>query len=166
MMAVSPQFRTSQNQAASVVRPAHWPIVSCDRVRYDHNISRSIACTSHHTTISGGVMYPMYPCKLMYSCTSCLFTPHFDLVYNLEAASEHSCFCTDIYCPSIIYTQYTHNLLTMTSTPMEELNNYNSKWVSFHIRDHLKDGEITVQNTVIEGYRSLPGFIRHHISLY
>lgn len=45
----------------------------------------------------------------------------------------------------------------MTSTPMEEMNNYNSQWVSFHIRDHLKDGEITVQNTVIEGYRSLPG---------
>lgn len=38
----------------------------------------------------------------------------------------------------------------------EELNNYNSQWVSFHIRDHLKDGEITVQNTVIEGYGSPP----------
>lgn len=43
------------------------------------------------------------------------------------------------------------------TTNMEDLDNYNSQWVSFHIRDHLKDGEITVQNTVIEGYRSLPG---------
>ena len=42
------------------------------------------------------------------------------------------------------------------TTNMEDLDNYNSQWVSFHIRDHLKDGEITVQNTVIEGYRSLP----------
>ncbi|KAJ5175315.1 Terrelysin [Penicillium canariense] len=31
------------------------------------------------------------------------------------------------------------------------MDNYNSQWVSLHIRDHLKDGEITVQNTVIEG---------------
>lgn len=34
---------------------------------------------------------------------------------------------------------------------MEELNKYNSQWVSFHIRDHLKDGQLMVQNTVIEG---------------
>jgi hypothetical protein len=43
--------------------------------------------------------------------------------------------------------------------PEEDLTNYNSQWVSFHIRDHLKDGEIKVQHTVIEGYRSLiPGY--------
>ncbi|KAJ5087946.1 hypothetical protein N7456_011562 [Penicillium angulare] len=30
------------------------------------------------------------------------------------------------------------------------MDKYNSQWVSFHIRDHLKD-EVTVQNTVIEG---------------
>ncbi|KAJ5389515.1 Terrelysin [Penicillium cataractarum] len=41
--------------------------------------------------------------------------------------------------------------MSNTTGPEEELNNYNSQWVSFHIRDHLKDGEITVQNTVIEG---------------
>jgi hypothetical protein len=46
--------------------------------------------------------------------------------------------------------------------PEEELNKYNSQWVSFHIRDHLKDGEITVQNTVIEGYHSLSQGIGHH----
>lgn len=45
------------------------------------------------------------------------------------------------------------------TTNMEDLDNYHSQWVSFHIRDHLKDGEITVQNTVIEGYRSLPGVV-------
>ncbi|KAJ5578745.1 uncharacterized protein N7459_007709 [Penicillium hispanicum] len=28
---------------------------------------------------------------------------------------------------------------------------YGTQWVSFHIRDHLNDGEVTVQNTVIEG---------------
>lgn len=33
----------------------------------------------------------------------------------------------------------------------EELTKYNSQWVSFHIRDHLKDGQVLVQNTVIEG---------------
>lgn len=32
------------------------------------------------------------------------------------------------------------------------MDKYNSQWVSFHIRDRLKDGEVTVQNTVIEGY--------------
>ncbi|KAJ5621605.1 hypothetical protein N7528_006388 [Penicillium herquei] len=31
------------------------------------------------------------------------------------------------------------------------MDKHNSQWVSFHIRDHLKDGEVTVQNTVIEG---------------
>ncbi|BAE65937.1 aegerolysin type hemolysin [Aspergillus flavus] len=31
-----------------------------------------------------------------------------------------------------------------------DLNKYNSKWVEFHIRDHLKDGEISVRHTVIE----------------
>ncbi|KAJ5379328.1 hypothetical protein N7509_012447 [Penicillium cosmopolitanum] len=30
------------------------------------------------------------------------------------------------------------------------MDKHNSQWVSFHIRDHLKDGEVTVQNTVIE----------------
>lgn len=35
---------------------------------------------------------------------------------------------------------------------MEDLTKYNSQWVEFHIRDHIKDGEILVQNTVIEGY--------------
>ncbi|KAJ5184530.1 Aegerolysin [Penicillium cf. griseofulvum] len=34
---------------------------------------------------------------------------------------------------------------------MENMDKYNSRWVSFHIRDHIKDGEILVQNTVIEG---------------
>ncbi|KGO70486.1 Aegerolysin [Penicillium italicum] len=34
---------------------------------------------------------------------------------------------------------------------MDNMDKYNSKWVSFHIRDHIKDGEILVQNTVIEG---------------
>jgi hypothetical protein len=35
---------------------------------------------------------------------------------------------------------------------MNNFNNYNSQWVSFHIRDHLEDGEISVHHTVIEGY--------------
>ncbi|CAI7622592.1 unnamed protein product [Penicillium glandicola] len=30
------------------------------------------------------------------------------------------------------------------------MDKYNSQWVEFHIRDHIKDGEILVQNTVIE----------------
>ncbi|CAI7570252.1 hypothetical protein PCG10_010662 [Penicillium crustosum] len=34
---------------------------------------------------------------------------------------------------------------------MDNMDKYNSQWVSFHIRDHIKDGEILVQNTVIEG---------------
>ncbi|KAJ5681605.1 aegerolysin type hemolysin [Penicillium maclennaniae] len=33
---------------------------------------------------------------------------------------------------------------------MNDFNNYNSQWVSFHIRDHLKD-EVSVHHTVIEG---------------
>lgn len=33
-----------------------------------------------------------------------------------------------------------------------DMNKYNSKWVEFHIRDHLKDGEISVRHTVIEEY--------------
>ncbi|KAJ5223436.1 Aegerolysin [Penicillium chermesinum] len=33
----------------------------------------------------------------------------------------------------------------------ELLDKYNSQWVSFHIRDHLKDGQVLIQNTVIEG---------------
>ncbi|KAE8146045.1 aegerolysin type hemolysin [Aspergillus avenaceus] len=32
-----------------------------------------------------------------------------------------------------------------------DLNNYNSQWVNFHIRDHLQNGEISVRHTVIEG---------------
>ncbi|KAJ5093760.1 hypothetical protein N7456_009621 [Penicillium angulare] len=31
------------------------------------------------------------------------------------------------------------------------MDKYNSNWVSFHIRDHLKDGEVLIQHTVIEG---------------
>ncbi|KAJ5226906.1 uncharacterized protein N7469_006912 [Penicillium citrinum] len=31
------------------------------------------------------------------------------------------------------------------------MDKHNSQWVAFHIRDHLDDGEVTVQNTVIEG---------------
>ncbi|KAJ5668894.1 hypothetical protein N7462_009964 [Penicillium macrosclerotiorum] len=31
------------------------------------------------------------------------------------------------------------------------MDKYNSQWVSFHIRDHLENGEVLVQNTVIEG---------------
>ncbi|KAJ5302325.1 hypothetical protein PENANT_c008G01749 [Penicillium antarcticum] len=31
------------------------------------------------------------------------------------------------------------------------MNNYNSQWVSFHIRGHLDKGDVLVQNTVIEG---------------
>ncbi|OJJ42219.1 hypothetical protein ASPZODRAFT_137411 [Penicilliopsis zonata CBS 506.65] len=31
------------------------------------------------------------------------------------------------------------------------MDKYNSQWVSIHIRDHLKDGEVLVQHTVIEG---------------
>jgi hypothetical protein len=34
---------------------------------------------------------------------------------------------------------------------MNDFNNYNSQWVSFHIRDHLED-EVSVHHTVIEGY--------------
>ncbi|KAJ5171972.1 aegerolysin type hemolysin [Penicillium capsulatum] len=34
---------------------------------------------------------------------------------------------------------------------MDTLDNYNSQWVSFHIRDHLEKGEISVRHTVIEG---------------
>ncbi|KAJ6152423.1 hypothetical protein N7497_006742 [Penicillium chrysogenum] len=30
---------------------------------------------------------------------------------------------------------------------MDNMDKYNSQWVSFHIRDHIKDGEILVQNT-------------------
>ncbi|KAJ5576793.1 hypothetical protein N7535_003719 [Penicillium sp. DV-2018c] len=30
------------------------------------------------------------------------------------------------------------------------MNNYNSQWVSFHIRGHLDKGEVLIQNTVIE----------------
>jgi len=32
------------------------------------------------------------------------------------------------------------------------MDNYNSHWVSFHIRDYLQDGEVSVHHTVIEGY--------------
>lgn len=32
------------------------------------------------------------------------------------------------------------------------MDNYNSQWVSFHIRDRLEKGEISVRHTVIEGY--------------
>ncbi|KAJ5908364.1 hypothetical protein N7495_001046 [Penicillium taxi] len=32
-----------------------------------------------------------------------------------------------------------------------DMDNYNSQWVSFHIRDHLGEGKILVQNTIIEG---------------
>ncbi|CAG8187432.1 unnamed protein product [Penicillium olsonii] len=32
-----------------------------------------------------------------------------------------------------------------------DMNNYNSQWVSFHIRGHLEKGDVLVQNTVIEG---------------
>ncbi|PWY92205.1 hypothetical protein BO70DRAFT_357342 [Aspergillus heteromorphus CBS 117.55] len=31
------------------------------------------------------------------------------------------------------------------------MDNYNSSWVSFHIRDHLESGEISVRHCVIEG---------------
>ncbi|KAJ5960799.1 uncharacterized protein N7479_007949 [Penicillium vulpinum] len=34
---------------------------------------------------------------------------------------------------------------------MDTIDKYNTKWVQFHIRDHIKDGQILVQNTVIEG---------------
>ncbi|KAJ5325237.1 hypothetical protein N7541_011955 [Penicillium brevicompactum] len=34
---------------------------------------------------------------------------------------------------------------------MNDFNNHNSQWVSFHIRGHLDKGDVLVQNTVIEG---------------
>lgn len=36
------------------------------------------------------------------------------------------------------------------------MDNYNSQWVSFHIRDRLAKGEISVRHTVIEGYSTRP----------
>lgn len=42
---------------------------------------------------------------------------------------------------------------------MDNMDKYNSQWVSFHIRDHIKDGEILVQNTVIEGYLWFQGIL-------
>lgn len=38
-----------------------------------------------------------------------------------------------------------------SSTQLSNMNNYNSQWVSFHIRGHLDKGDVLVQNTVIEG---------------
>ncbi len=152
MRAFPRKFRQSQSRLDPWYDQRHWPMESCDRARYDHQISRLIACTSHHTTI-----LPRWcdvPSNvLMYPCTSVqwyMLTPHFALLYNLDPAPHLTSFTIRIY------TLLPHQTDTMPTetTNMEDLNNYNSQWVSFHIRDHLKDGEITVQNTVIEGYRS------------
>lgn len=54
---------------------------------------------------------------------------------------------------SHLHTIHTLIINTMSTTDMD--TQYNTQWVSFHIRDRLEDGQVTVHHTVIEEYHSL-----------
>ena len=100
-------------------------MASSDRPRNDHNIrcgQCGLTSKSHHTTHE--------PPAVWGNAYKSQFL-HLLLLIQVSLPSQH-----------------TSTIITLVST----MDKYNSQWVEFHIRDHLKDGEVLVQNTVIEGY--------------